>query len=136
MLHIHHRSVTLAIWSAGNASGVFFILLFTLGKYHQITMCQERENNMVTIADVKRANPLWFSKENRRFFGDVDYRVLRDRSEQAYLVRGTYGWTDMFGEPKRLRYRLNPVTEEGNILSLMNGEFKSLGDVKEWLRGV
>ena len=69
---------------------------------------------MVTLADVKRANPIWFVAGNKRFIGDVSYKVLHGKATgRPFLVRATNAWTDMFGQPKKLHYRINPINGRG-----------------------
>jgi hypothetical protein len=63
------------------------------------------EDEMTTMSEVRAAQPNWFSRENRRFFNDVSYKLLHGKvSRKPYLVRATYQWSDMFGQPKTLRY--------------------------------
>ncbi len=90
----------------------------------------------ITLADVKRAQPKWFTPENKRFFNDVSYRVLHGKaSHKPFLVRGTFAWTDMFGKPKRLHYRINPLDPDTiDIRPLVDQEFKDLEEVKDWLK--
>jgi len=90
----------------------------------------------ITLADVKQAQPQWFTRENKRFFNDVSYRVLHGKaSHKPFLVRATYAWTDMFGGPKRLHYRINPLDPDTlHIQPLVDQEFKDLGEVKDWLK--
>lgn len=88
-----------------------------------------------TLADVKAAQPEWFSRKNKRFFGDVGYKVLHGKvSGKPFLVRSTYAWSDMFGQPKRLTWRVNPLDEKLDIRPLVDEQFRSLDDVKEWLQ--
>lgn len=90
---------------------------------------------MTTLTQVKAAQPEWFSRKNKRFFGDVSYRVLHGkRSGTPYLVRSTYAWTDMFGQPKRLHYRLNPIKPDLDIGMLIDQQFRDLDAVKAWLK--
>lgn len=87
-----------------------------------------------TLAQVRAAQPEWFSRKNKRFFGDVGYKVLHDSKGQAYLVRSTYAWTDMFGQPRTLHYRVNKLDADLKIRSLVNQTFRDLEHVKQWLR--
>jgi len=90
---------------------------------------------IVTLAMLKEAQPNWFSPENKRFFGDVSYKVLYSKiGKKPYLVRSTYAWSDMFGKPKQLTYRINPInTDNFKIEPLTDDVFKTLDDVKDWL---
>ncbi len=87
------------------------------------------------LRDVKAAQPEWFSRKNKRFFGDVNYRVLYGKvSGERFLVRSTYAWSDMFGAPKRLHYRINRLDDNLKIRLLVDDAFRSIGDVKDWLK--
>ena len=90
---------------------------------------------MATLSEVKRANDGWFSRGNKKFFNDIAYRILHGKDGAPYLVRSTYQWSDMFGGAKTVCWRINPLSSELKILSLVNTEFKSLDDVKEWIKG-
>lgn len=87
----------------------------------------------MTLTKLKTTNKNWFTKDNRRFFHDLQYWVKRGASGKSYLVRSTYAWTDMFGSTKRLHYRINPVTDEGSILPLIDDEFATMESVERWL---
>ena len=89
----------------------------------------------VTLSDVKEAQPHWFTPENKRFFNDVSYKVLTGKaSHKPFLVRATYAWTDMFGSPKRLHYRVNPLDPDTlKIQALIDQTFRDLEEVKDWL---
>ncbi len=89
---------------------------------------------MATLSQVKAAQPEWFSRKNKRFFGDVNYRILHSRPEgKPYLVRATYQWSDMFGQTRTLRYRVNPLRDDLTIAPLVEQAFSDLDAVKEWL---
>ncbi len=89
----------------------------------------------ITLADVKEAQPEWFSEGNMRLFNDVSYSLRHGKtSHQPFLVRSTYAWTDMFGASKRLHYRINPVNPDTlKIQSLIDREFKDLDELNDWL---
>ena len=91
----------------------------------------------ITLTDVRQANSKWFTPENKRFFGDVSYKVLHGKaSHKPFLVRATYAWTDMFDRTKRLHYRINPLEPDTlDIQPLVDQEFKNLAEVKDWLEG-
>lgn len=90
---------------------------------------------MTTLAEVRLANPGWFSRKNKRLFGDVSYRVLKGKeSGKPYLVRSTCAWTDMFGLPKRLHWRINILNNDLSIGNLVDKVFNNLDHVKEWLK--
>ncbi len=91
----------------------------------------------ITIADIRAAQPEWFSRSNKRFFGDLSYCVLHDKkTHDAYLVRSTTAWTDMFGGMKKIHWRLNAIDKETlKIGPLVDRTFQSLDEVREWLAG-
>ncbi len=90
---------------------------------------------MTTLTDLRAAQPEWFSRKNKRFFGDVSYKVLHGKvSRKPYLVRSTYQWSDMFGQPKTLRYRVNTIKDDLHIGPLLDRQFSDLEDVKDWLK--
>ncbi len=89
-----------------------------------------------TLTDVRNAQPGWFSRGNKRLFGDVSYKLLHGKtSKQPFLVRSTFMWSDMFGQPKTLCYRVNTIKADLSIGPLIDKVFHSLDDVKEWLKG-
>jgi len=89
---------------------------------------------MTTLAEVRAVQPEWFSAGNKRFFGDVSYKVLHGKiTHKPYLIRYTSAWTDMFDQPKSYHYRVNPLADNLEILSMTDDVFKTIDDVKEWL---
>ncbi len=90
----------------------------------------------LTIAELRRANPRWFDKANVRFSGDVEYRVLHSKQGKPYLVRRTYAFTDMFGGKRIAHYRINPIGDSLDILSLDDRCFATLADVKQALKSI
>ena len=85
----------------------------------------------ITIADVREANPRWFSKENKRFFDDISYRILHDKGGTAYLVRQTWGWGNM-GK----HWRVNQLNNNSYAIGvLLPDTFLTLNEVKTWLKG-
>ena len=90
---------------------------------------------MATLSEVQQANDKWFSRGNKRLFGDINYRILHGKDGEPYLVRSTnYQWSDMFGRVKTICWRINLLSDELKILPLVSTQFKSLDDVKDWLR--
>ena len=88
------------------------------------------------LSQVKEAQPDWFSRKNKKFFGDVDYRVLHASiSGKAFLVRSTYRWSDMFGQDKKLVWKINEL-DQGTckIRSLIDKDFRDIDSVKDWLK--
>lgn len=88
------------------------------------------------LRQIKEAQPEWFSRGNKRFFGDVSYKgYYGKKTGKAYMVRSTYAWTDMFGEPRRLHWRINNLNQDTlKMEPLIDIEFPSLQAVKEWLK--
>lgn len=93
-----------------------------------------RTAKTIALADVYAAQPDWFSCEKKQFFGDKGYWLLRGkRSRRTYLIRSTYAWSDAFGKPRRLHYRINPLSEALKIEPLVEEIFPSLAAVRAWL---
>lgn len=92
--------------------------------------------NKPLLRVIREANPDWFSRGNKRFFGDVEYRGYYGKATgKAYLVRSTYAWSDMFGEPRRLHYKINNLNQDTlDIGPLIDEEFRDIFEVKAWLR--
>ena len=90
----------------------------------------------LTIAELRRANPRWFASGNARFFADFEYRVLHSKQGNPYLVRRTYAYTDMFGSERIAHYRINPIGDSLDILSLDDRCFATLADVKQALKSI
>lgn len=89
---------------------------------------------MATIQKVIEAQRGWFAWVNQKFFNDVSYDVRHSVvTGKPYLVRSTYAWTDMFGKARRLHWRINPLSDELLIQPLIDTEFKTLDEVKQWL---
>ncbi|KKM22268.1 hypothetical protein LCGC14_1627010 [marine sediment metagenome] len=91
---------------------------------------------MATLTQVKEANPQWFTRGNKRFFGDVSYRVQHGKVSGApFLLRSTYAWTDMFGRKRTLHYRINPLhPDTREIQPLIDETFLNIWAAKAWLQ--
>jgi hypothetical protein len=87
------------------------------------------------LSKIRAAQPTWFSPENKRFFNDVKYYAYKSkRTGKPFLVRSTYMWSDMLGQPKTLYFRVNQVDRETLIIeSLIDNVFKTLEDAKNWV---
>lgn len=86
------------------------------------------------LSDVRVAQPEWFSRENKKFFGDISYKVLHGKkSKKPFLVRLTKAWTGSFGGKEQLHYRINPLNDTLDIQPLIDEIFISIDDVKDWL---
>ena len=88
----------------------------------------------LTITALRQANQRWFSRDNKQFFGDLEYRVLHGKSKTPYLVRRTYAWSDMFDGIRKSHWRINPIGVDLSILGLNDEIFLSLDDVKQELQ--
>ena len=76
----------------------------------------------------------WFDRETKKFFGDVRYYAYRSKTGKPYLVRSTYGFSDMFGQVRKLSYKINIVNPETlKIEDLIPLDFSSLEAVKYWI---
>jgi|TARA_Y100000296_G_C5165136_1_gene254124 hypothetical protein len=92
-------------------------------------------NKTISLTEVKARNLKWFSADNKKFFGDLRYWVLHQKgTNKPHLVRLTNAWTDMFGKEKEPHYRVNEITNDLKIGELNDRIFKSLREVKEWLK--
>ena len=84
----------------------------------------------ITIADLRASNLRYFSKDNKRVFGDVDYRILHDKQRQPYLVRSSYAFSDMFGNERTLGWYVNPISPTLEIMPGLDQVFATLDQVK------
>lgn len=102
---------------------------------HDVWECMFTEDIMATMSEVRAAQPTWFSRENKRFFNDVSYKILHGKiSRKPYLVRSTYQWSDMFGQKPTLRYRINRIKDDLTIGWLIDRQFRDMDEVKDWLQ--
>ena len=90
----------------------------------------------ITMLDVRLSNGNWFSLENKRFFGDINYRLLTGKqSKNKYLVRFTTAWSDMFNQDKKYFYKINEIDQETlKIGSMFDPDFKNIDSVKAYLK--
>jgi len=92
---------------------------------------------MVELAEVKRSNPNWFDRGNRSLFGDQRYWILHSKTGIPYLLRSTYGWSDMFGQKKKLSYMINaldPLTLK--IRPKLDEVFKTRDGAKDLIKSL
>jgi len=87
-----------------------------------------------TIENLIAVNKGYFSKANKIFFNDIDYRLLTSKTKQKYLITQTYKWSDMFDGIKKACYVIKPISMDGKIGSLIDIEFKTLSQVKNYLK--
>ena len=88
-----------------------------------------------TIQSLKRVNKKWFTPENKRFFNDINYKVLMGgKSKTRFLILHTYQFSDMFGEEKKAVFVVKPISAEGKILPTVE-TLKELNQVKQYMKG-
>ena len=89
-----------------------------------------------TIQGLKAVNKKWFTPENKRFFNDINYKVLTGKKTKTrFLIQHTYQWSDMFGGEKKAVFVVKPITTEGKILPTIE-TLKELNQVKQYMKGV
>ena len=89
-----------------------------------------------TFQELKEVNKSYFSPANKRFFNDINYKVLTGKkTKKRFFDQHTYKFSDMFGGDKKAVFVIKPITEEGNILPSII-EFEDLNKVKEHLKGL
>ena len=88
----------------------------------------------MNMKQLREKNKKWFSPENKKFFNDINYRVLQSKkSKTSYLIQHTYQWSNMFGNELKPVYVVKPITSDGNILQSV-ATFKELSEVKNFLK--
>ena len=89
-----------------------------------------------TFQELKEVNQGYFSLANKRFFNDINYKVLTGRkSKTRFLILHTYQFSDMFGEEKKAVFVIKPITTDGKILPTVE-TLKELNQVKQYMKGV
>ena len=88
-----------------------------------------------TLTELRSLNKKWFLPSNKKFFGDLKYWLLSGkRSRNKYLVRKSDCWSDMFGNSKKYHFRINPISVDGTIENVLDDEFETLEEVKQFLK--
>jgi len=88
-----------------------------------------------TFQELKQANQSYFTPENKRFFNDINYKVLMGgKSKTRFLILHTYQFSDMFGEEKKAVFVIKPITTDGKILPTVE-TLKELNQVKQYMKG-
>ena len=88
-----------------------------------------------TIQSLKRVNKSYFTPENKRFFNDINYKVLKGgKSKTRFLIQHTYQWSDMFDGIKKAVFVVKPISIEGKILPTVE-TLKELNQVKQYMKG-
>ena len=88
-----------------------------------------------TFKELKEVNKGYFSLANKRFFQDINYKVLMGgKSKTRFLIQHTYQWSDMFDGIKKAVFVVKPITTEGKILPTVE-TLKELNQVKQYMKG-
>ena len=88
-----------------------------------------------TIQSLKRVNKSYFTPENKRFFNDINYKVLKGgKSKTRFLIQHTYQFSDMFDGVKKAVFVIKPISAEGKILPTVE-TLKELNQVKQYMKG-
>jgi hypothetical protein len=94
-------------------------------------------NKMIkTIQELKQVNQKYFTPKNKRFFNDINYKVLKGaKSKTRFLIQHTYQFSDMFDGIKKAVFVVKPITTDGKILPTVE-TLKELNQVKQYMKGV
>ena len=88
-----------------------------------------------TVNELKETNKNYFTPENKRFFNDINYKLLTGKKTKTkFFIQHTYKFSDMFGGTKKAVFVVKPITEQGKILENIR-EFEKLDQVKQFLKG-
>ena len=88
-----------------------------------------------TIQQLKAVNKKWFTPANKRFFNDINYKVLTGKKTKTrFLIQHTYQFSDMFDGIKKAVFVVKPITTEGKILPTVE-TLKELNQVKQYIKG-
>ena len=88
-----------------------------------------------TFQELKEVNKGYFSLANKRFFNDINYKVLMGgKSKTRFFIQHTYQWSDMFDGIKKAVFVIKPITTEGKILPTVE-TLKELNQVKQFMKG-
>ena len=89
-----------------------------------------------TFKELKEVNQSYFTPENKRFFNDINYKVLTGgKSKTRFLIQHTYQFSDMFNGIKKAVFVIKPITVDGKILETVE-TLKELNQVKQFMKGV
>jgi len=96
----------------------------------------EKNKMIKTMQELKQVNQKYFTPENKRFFNDINYKVLKGgKSKTRFLIQHTYQFSDMFDGIKKAVFVVKPITVDGKILPTIE-TLKELNQVKQYLKGV
>ena len=88
-----------------------------------------------TFQELKKVNQSYFTPENKRFFNDINYKVLTGgKSKTRFLIQHTYQFSDMFDGIKKAVFVIKPITVDGKILETVE-TLKELNQVKQYMKG-
>ena len=88
-----------------------------------------------TMQELKQANQSYFTPENKRFFNDINYKVLTGgKSKTRFLIQHTYQFSDMFDGVKKAVFVVKPIAVDGQILPTVE-TLKELNQVKQYMKG-
>ena len=88
-----------------------------------------------TFQELKEVNKSYFSLANKRFFNDINYKVLTGKKTKTrFLIQHTYQFSDMFDGIKKAVFVVKPITTEGKILPTVE-TLKELNQVKQYIKG-
>ena len=88
-----------------------------------------------TFQELKEVNQSYFTPENKRFFNDINYKVLMGgKSKTRFLIQHTYQFSDMFDGVKKAVFVVKPISVEGKILPTIE-TLKELNQVKQYMKG-
>jgi|GEM_PF-6640238 hypothetical protein len=87
---------------------------------------------LLTLSEVKSNNKKWFSVGNQIFSQDESYEV-QDIKGKPYLIRSTYGFSDMFDRPKVLQWAANPIDPVTYEIGSVTDLFKTKRDLIRFL---
>jgi|TARA_R100000482_G_scaffold124748_1_gene78811 hypothetical protein len=87
-----------------------------------------------SLQDLKKVNKLWFSPSNKKFFNDINYKLLTGgKSKNKFLIQHTYRFSDMFEGVKKAVYLIKPITIDGKILPSIQ-TVETIEKVKQYLK--
>ena len=88
-----------------------------------------------TFQELKEVNKGYFSLANKRFFNDINYKVLMGKKTKTrFLIQHTYQFSDMFDGIKKAVFVVKPISAEGKILPTIE-TLKELNQVKQYMKG-
>ena len=69
-----------------------------------------------SLQDLKKVNKIYFSKDNKKFFNDINYKLLTGgKSKSKFFIQHTYRFSDMFDGIKKAVFLIKPISIDGKI---------------------